>query len=50
MVNKRNASRPELPDDFLGTVQAFAKTPRSPNKEAKKKARKGAAVRPKVTK
>ena len=40
----------KLPDDFLGTVQAFLNTPPPPKKKGKRKGKKAPNVRPKVTK
>lgn len=48
---KKPSSKLKLPDDFLGTVQAFLNTPPPPRKKAgKRKSQKAPTVRPKVTK
>jgi hypothetical protein len=49
MVQKPS-TKLKLPDDFLGTVQAFLNTPPSPRKKGKRKTKKAPTVRPKVAK
>lgn len=52
MATKRRTPKLKLPDDFLGTVQAFLNTPPPPKarKGRKREAQKAPKVRSKVTK
>jgi hypothetical protein len=50
MKEKPRVTRLKLPDDFLGTVAAFLKTPPPPKEAKRKKKTRKRAVKPKVTK
>ena len=50
LMTKRTSTKLKLPDDFLGTVQAFLNTPPPPKAKRKRKDKKAPTVRPKVTK
>lgn len=49
-MTKKPSTKLKLPNDFLGAVQAFLRTPPPPKAKKKRKAKKAPVVRPKVTK